>query len=55
MSVIPTTLDTGETTFYVLVPNMDAPGEYIAVFADGSYCPARPSLLEPAGLQMADA
>ena len=40
MSVIPTTLDTGEITFYVLVPDPDAPGEHIAVFADGSMGPA---------------
>ena len=40
MSVIPTTLDTSETTFYVLVPDPNAPGEHIAVFSDGSMGPA---------------
>lgn len=55
MSDTPTTLDTGETTFYVLVPDVDAPGEYTAVFADGSYCPAYRSLLKVASLETADA
>ena len=53
MSVNPTTPDTGETTFYVLVPSPDAPGEYIAVFADGSYGPATRTQLLEAGLQSA--
>lgn len=37
-----------EMTFYVLVPVLGKPGEYVAVFADGSMGPATPLQLRRA-------